>query len=223
MSWGSRPWSGCGVRGVQPKGEEEEEKTRASHPTPNALKIRRRSLRNMQQRKRSLALGWIRVYALGVDQCVVGATNPRDGVPQPNIARLVARHVDLNEDGTRQDISSRDKHVTEMCHASLSFIANLDDGLRAVGIGEAIALPGDEAEDLANDARSRRDIDGLLCQVNALGEEDDFAAGVLAEDGVDGRAVIILVCDVLVDCLGLPCLRGRRTHCLRRPGTRHLL
>ena len=130
---------------------------------------------------------------MGGDEGVDGAADADDCVPEADVAWLRGGHVDLGDDGAREDVGYREEKVGELGDAAVAGVANADDGLRGVGVGEEGAGARDDAEDFAYDARAGRDVDGRVGAVDALGEEDNFAVCVFEENGVDGGAVVVRI------------------------------
>lgn len=163
------------------------------HPAPDAFKVGRSGVGDVEERERSFASAWVGSGTFGVDEGVVGAADAENGIPETDVAGLGGSHVDLQEDCTREDVAYGDEHVTQLGDAFFARVSEPDDGLRMGSIGKVGAEASDGAEDLAYDAGARRDVDGFPRLIDSLGEEDHFAAGILAKNGVDGWAVVVLI------------------------------
>jgi hypothetical protein len=131
--------------------------------------------------------------AAGGDEGVDGAADAEDRIPEADVTWLRRGHVDLGDDCAREDVGYREEKVGELGDAAVAGVANADDGLRGVGVGEEGAGARYDAEDFAYDARAGRDVDGRVGAVDALGEEDNFAVCVFEENGVDGGAVVVRI------------------------------
>ena len=123
------------------------------------------------------AIRCIGAVAGGVDFCVSGTADSDVRVPDAHVAWFRARHVHLQDDSARRDISHCKAHVLDLGNADIAGIADLYNGLRIVGIAEIATDTRDHGPGFSDNASSRRDKESGLDNVNAVREVRDFAVG----------------------------------------------
>ena len=159
-----------------------------SNPGPEVVDVGRRTGGKVEAEVGSPAVG----LAAAADGGVTGTANGVERVEDCDITRVVASHVDSEEDGTGESLVDGEADVLDVSHALLAGgRADLDNGSR-VGLGrESTAGSGNGRPSLTIQLSSGRDGDGRLDDVDAEGQVGDLAlAGGGVESTLEGGSVV---------------------------------
>ena len=77
----------------------------------------------MHRQECRLAVGCVLGLARGGNFAIFGASDCDDGVPDSNVA-WVSCHVDLDDDGAREDVGNGEAHFRDLCNALVARIAD---------------------------------------------------------------------------------------------------
>ena len=112
-----------------------------------------------------------------IDVGVCRAADRDVRIPKRYVTLFGTRHVDLQDDGARRDISDSEAHILDLGHASITRVTNLHDGLWVVGVSEKASNAGDDGPGFSDDASTWRDEEGGFDDVDAIGKVGDLAIG----------------------------------------------
>ncbi len=104
----------------------------------------------------------------GIDVGVRCAADGHMRVPDPNIARVGAGHVHLQDDGTRRDVGDCKAHILDLRDTDIAGVADLYDGLGVVGVAEKAADARYHGPSLSDNASPGGDKECRLDDINAV-------------------------------------------------------
>lgn len=129
---------------------------------PHSFHIGSSSGRNMEHEERCLAVRSIRTTAVAIDFRVDATTDTDVRVPEADIALILSGHVDLDDDGTVQNIRHCKEHVRDLSNTGLPGLSHLENWPGVVRIPELASNTADGRPCFSNNAGSWRYVDGIV-------------------------------------------------------------
>ena len=126
------------------------------HPRPEVVDVRGGARREVQADERAAAVG----LAAAGELRRARAPHGDQAVVHGDVAGVVAREVDLEDDGAGELLADGEAHVLDVGGSLLVRETDLDNGRRVLFIGEGAARAGDGRPGLAVDFGARGDGDG---------------------------------------------------------------